>query len=244
LEHIGFGTERVEAEVQRLFPAARVARVDRDTIRQRGSLAGLLERFAKRQLDVLVGTQMIAKGHDFPQVTLVGVISADVGLGMADFRAAERTFQLLTQVAGRAGRGEQAGEAIIQTLFPTHYSIQFATSQDYTAFFEKEVQFRRAMRYPPLIAMVNVVVRGKTYDTAMDAAAALARRTSEASSGGFKILGPAPAPITRLRGEHRAQFFLKGTSRLSMRTALRQALAALPEVARRTSIDVDPLSVL
>lgn len=244
LEHVGFGTERVEAEIVKLFPDAHVGRVDRDTIRKRGSLASLLDRFGRREIDVLVGTQMIAKGHDFPQVTLVGVISADVGLGMADFRAAERTFQLLTQVAGRAGRGAQAGEAIVQTLFPTHYSIRFATSQNYTAFYEKEIEFRRAMRYPPLIGLVNVVVRGRTYDAAMDAAADLARRTSEHSAGGFVILGPAPAPLTRLRGEHRAQFFLKGTSRLAMRTALRKALASLPELARRTSVDVDPISVL
>ena len=244
LEHVGFGTERVEAEIHKLFPRARVGRVDRDTVRRRGSLASVLDRFAKRELDVLVGTQMIAKGHDFPQVTLVGVISADVGLGMADFRAAERTFQLLTQVAGRAGRGTQPGEAIIQTLFPTHYSIRLATSQNYPAFFDKELEFRRAMRYPPVVAMVNVVVRGKTYDAAMDAAADLARRTNERSAGGFVILGPAPAPLTRLRGEHRAQFFLKGTSRAAMRTALRQALTTLPELARRTSVDVDPLSVL
>ena len=124
LEQIGFGTERVEAEVRAQFPAARVARVDRDTIRRRGAIAALLARFAAREIDILVGTQMIAKGHDFPRVTLVGVISADVGLGLADFRAAERTFQLLTQVAGRAGRGEIPGEAIVQTLFPTHYSIR------------------------------------------------------------------------------------------------------------------------
>jgi primosomal protein N' (replication factor Y) len=244
LEHIGFGTERVEAEVQSLFPRARTGRVDRDTIRKRGTLAALLNRFAARDLDVLVGTQMIAKGHDFPQVTLVGVISADVGLGLADFRAAERTFQLLTQVAGRAGRGEQAGEAIIQTLFPSHYSIRLATSQDYGAFFARELDFRRTMRYPPVIAMVNVVVRGKSYDAAMEAAAQLARRTSERSAGGFVILGPAPAPLTRLRGEHRAQFFLKGTARASMRAALRDALSALPEIARRASVDVDPVSVL
>ena len=244
LEHIGFGTERVEAEIQSLFPDARIGRVDRDTIRKRGSLAGLLSRFARRELDVLVGTQMIAKGHDFPQVTLVGVISADVGLGLADFRAAERTFQLLTQVAGRAGRGEQAGEAVVQTLFPTHYSIRLATSQDYPAFFDKEIDFRQKMRYPPLIAMVNVVIRGKTYDAAMEGAADLVRRTSEHSAGGFVILGPAPAPLTKLRGEHRAQFFLKGTSRRAMRTALRSALAQLPEIARRASVDVDPLSVL
>ena len=141
LEHVGFGTERVEAEIIKHFPDARVGRVDRDTIRRRGSLTTLLGRFARRDLDVLVGTQMIAKGHDFPHVTLVGVISADVGLGMADFRAAERTFQLLTQVAGRAGRGEHAGEALIQTLFPGHYSIRLATSQDYVAFFDKEIEF-------------------------------------------------------------------------------------------------------
>jgi primosomal protein N' (replication factor Y) (superfamily II helicase) len=244
LEHVGFGTERVESELATLFPGARVGRIDRDTIRRRGTLADLLNRFAGQQLDVLVGTQMIAKGHDFPQVTLVGVISADVGLGLADFRAAERTFQLLTQVAGRAGRGVQAGEAIIQTLFPGHYSIRLATSQDYPAFFQREIEFRRALRYPPVVAMINVVVRGTNYDAAMDAAANLARRTSELSRGGFVILGPAPAPLVRLRGEHRAQFFLKGTARGAMRNALKQALATLPELARRVSIDVDPLSVL
>ncbi len=246
LEHVGFGTERVEAEILRLFPTARVGRVDRDTVRRRGSLANLLARFGRRELDVLVGTQMIAKGHDFPHVTLVGVISADVGLGLADFRAAERTFQLLTQVAGRAGRGEQAGEAIVQTLFPGHYSIRLATAQDYPAFYDKEIAFRQAMRYPPVIAMVNVVVRGPSHEAAMAAAAALARRTMQESpaEGGFVILGPAPAPLTRLRGEHRAQFFLKGASRAGMRRALGRALAAAPELARRATVDIDPISVL
>ena len=133
LEQAGFGTERVEQEVRRLWPAARVARLDRDAIRRKGALADLLTRFRSGDIDVLVGTQMIAKGHDFPRVTLVGVISADVGLGMADFRASERTFQLLTQVAGRAGRGEQVGEAVIQTLYPDHYSVQLACRQDYPA---------------------------------------------------------------------------------------------------------------
>jgi primosomal protein N' (replication factor Y) len=246
LERVGFGTERVEAEIRALFPEARLGRVDRDTIRRRGSLADLLNKFARRELDMLVGTQMIAKGHDFPQVTLVGVISADVGLGLADFRAAERTFQLLTQVAGRAGRGEQAGGAIIQTLFPGHYSIQLATRQDYVAFFAKEIEFRKAMRYPPLFAMINVVVRGPTYASAIEAAGILARRASEYSTadGRFAILGPAPAPLTRLRGEHRAQIFLKGTSRKVMRRALRDALASLPDIARKASVDVDPISVL
>src|ERR671920_1141574 len=137
----GFGTEKVEEHLHDLFPDARIGRIDRDSVRRKGALTSLLSRFAAGELDVLVGTQMIAKGHDFPRVTLVGVISADVGLGLADFRAAERTFQLLTQVAGRAGRGELTGEAIIQTLYPTHYSIRHARQQDYHAFFADELEF-------------------------------------------------------------------------------------------------------
>ena len=142
LEHVGFGTERVEAEVRTRFPAARIGRVDRDTVRRRGSLTAMLARFGRGELDVLVGTQMIAKGHDFPQVTLVGVVSADVGLGLADFRAAERTFQLITQVVGRAGRGERPGEAIVQTLFPEHYAVRCGSAQDYDAFAAKELYYR------------------------------------------------------------------------------------------------------
>ena len=243
LEQLGFGTERVEAEIRRYFPGVRVARLDRDTARKRGGSRALLERFACGQVDVLVGTQMIAKGHDFPRVTLVGVISADVGLALADFRAAERTFQLLTQVAGRAGRGEQPGQAIIQTLYPTHYSIQYACRQDYAPFFEEELRFRRGMRYPPLISLVNALVRAPSFEAAMNDAADLAARLRPASRA-FRVLGPAPAPLGRLRGEHRAQLFLKGTSRAAMREALRVALAARPELRRRVTIDVDPLSML
>ena len=250
LEQLGFGTERVEAEVRGLFPGARVARVDRDTIRRRGAIAGLLARFAAKELDVLVGTQMIAKGHDFPSVTLVGVISADVGLGLADFRAAERTFQLLTQVAGRAGRGQVAGEAVVQTLYPRHYSIRHACRQDYVAFFEEEMTFRRAMRYPPSVALINVVVKARTRQGAMDDASRIAdalrsplgRRSL--GEGGWTVLGPAPAPLVRLRGEHRAQIFVKGTQRHAMRRALLAVLDASPELKRRTIVDVDPMSVL
>jgi primosomal protein N' (replication factor Y) len=245
LEHTGFGTAKVEQHLRDRFPDARIGRVDRDSVRRKGALASLLSRFAAADLDVLVGTQMIAKGHDFPGVTLVGVISADVGLGLADFRAAERTFQLLTQVAGRAGRGERPGEAVIQTLYPEHYSVRLACSQDYVGFFEKEINFRRGMRYPPLVAMVNTVVRGRTFDDAMQTAAELVRRLDAgAPAGGFTILGPAPAPLARLRGEHRVQFFLKGTRRAEMRQALRSVLAEMPEVRRRVTVDVDPLNVL
>lgn len=246
LEQSGYGTERVEAEIAQLFPQARVARVDRDAIRRRGALDALLMKFRRHEIDILVGTQMVAKGHDFPRVTLVGVISADVGLGMADFRASERTFQLLTQVAGRAGRGETPGEAIVQTIYPDHYSIQLACQQDYPAFYEKELVFRQAMRYPPMVSLINAVVRAKTFTAAMDDASDLVARLrpSSGEGGAFRILGPAPAPLGRLRGEYRVQFLIKSRNRRQMRDALMAALAGRPELARRTMVDIDPLSVL
>ena len=243
LEQTGFGTERVEAELAALFPAARIARVDRDTIRRRGAITTLLQRFASGAIDVLVGTQMIAKGHDFPQVTLVGVISADVGLGLADFRAGERTFQLLTQVAGRAGRGTVAGEAIVQTIHPTHYSIRHACRQDYRAFYREEIDFRRSMRYPPAVSLVNAVVRAPALDTALADAREIVAALRPAGES-FRVLGPAPAPLSKIKGEHRAQFFMKGTHRGAMRKALLAALDHRPEIKRRTVIDVDPMSVL
>ncbi len=244
LEQLGFGTERVEEEVRALFPDARVGRVDRDTIRKRGAIGAILATFARKELDVLVGTQMIAKGHDFPSVTLVGVISADVGLGLADFRAAERTFQLLTQVAGRAGRGVLPGEAVVQTLYPTHYSIRHACRQDYAAFYQDEVTFRRAMRYPPAVAMINVIVKSRTRQGAMEDAGAIAQGMRLPGLDAWKVLGPAPAPLGRLKGEHRAQLFIKGRQRTAMRKALLTVLEARPELRRRTIVDVDPMSVL
>jgi len=249
LEQLGFGTERVEHEVRAWLPHARVARVDRDTVRRRGAITSLLAEFAAGELDVLVGTQMLAKGHDFPRVTLVGVISADVGLGLADFRAAERTFQLLTQVAGRSGRGERRGEALVQTLYPNHYSIRHACRQDYEAFYGDELRFRHSMRYPPSVALINVIVKARTRHGAMEDAGAianamragLARRTL---GEGGKVLGPAPAPLGRLKGEHRAQLFVKGTERNAMRRALLSVMNARPDLKRRTIIDVDPMTVI
>jgi primosomal protein N' (replication factor Y) len=246
LDQTGFGTERVEAEVQAACPGARVARLDRDAIRRKGALTTLLAKFRDGDIDVLVGTQMIAKGHDFPRVTLVGVVSADVGLGVADFRASERTFQLLTQVSGRAGRGEQPGEAVVQTLYPTHYSIQLACRQDYAAFYEQELRFRRAMGYPPFMSIVNVIVRGRTFTQAMDDAADVANKVREADArrDDLRVLGPAPAPLGKLRGEYRAQLLVKSTRRKPMREAVLRAVGERPELARRVTIDVDPLSVL
>jgi primosomal protein N' (replication factor Y) len=245
LERAGFGTEKVEEQLAEMFPDARIGRVDRDSVRRPGALASLLSRFAAGEIDILVGTQMIAKGHDFPRVTLVGVVSADVGLGLADFRAAERTFQLLTQVAGRAGRGERTGEAIVQTIYPGHYSIQLACRQDYRAFFERELTFRRGMRYPPLVALINIIVRGRSFEEAMQAAAEIVRCLEPlASAKGMIVLGPAPAPLGKLRGEHRVQCLLKGTRRAEMRQALEAALASMPQFRRRVTVDIDPLTVL
>lgn len=243
LEQIGIGTERVEAEIIDRFPGARVARLDRDTVRKRGAITALLSRFGAGEIDVLVGTQMIAKGHDFPRVTLVGVISADVGLGLADFRAAERTFQLLTQVAGRAGRGEIPGEAIVQTLYPNHYSVRHACRQDYAAFYQEEITFRRGMRYPPSVAMINAVVKARTREGAMHDAGEIVKALKVGGEP-YRVLGPAPAPLNRLKGEHRAQFFIKGIHRPTMREALQAVLSTRPEIRRRTIVDVDPVSVL
>jgi len=244
LEQLGFGTDRVLSDVEGLFPGVRAARVDRDTMQKRGALPKTLDRFRRGELDLLVGTQMIAKGHDFPRVTLVGVVSADLGLGLADFRAAERTFQLLTQVAGRAGRGDEAGEAIIQTVHPDHYSIKRAVAQDYDGFFAEELRFRQAMAYPPAVGLTSIVVRAGTYGQAMQDGADLASLLQREAKGAFALLGPAPAPLARLRGEYRVQLFLKTRHRTMTRAAVRTALAALPELGRRVTVDVDPVGML
>lgn len=248
LELMGYGTERVEREVMDRFPHARVARLDRDAVKRRGALPSILAEFRRGGLDILVGTQMIAKGHDFPRVTLVGVISADVGLGLADFRASERTFQLLTQVVGRAGRGELPGEALVQTVYPEHYSIRHACRQDFKAFFADEQRFRQAMKYPPTTALINGLVRGTSGTQAMERAQNLVRAVGRAAidDGRFVVLGPAPAPLARLKGEHRAQFFVKGrpAARVAMREAVKAALEQYPDLKRHTAVDIDPLTVL
>ncbi len=241
----GYGTEKVAEVVKAAFPGARVDRLDRDVLGRRGAVARVLAAFAAGETDVLVGTQMIAKGHDFPRVTVVGVVDADVGLGLPDFRAAERTLQLLTQVAGRAGRAEFPGEVILQTHLPDHYALRLAWAQDYETFFEREMLFRRTMGYPPTTALVNVVFRGATAGDAYDRADEIARRLRSVAGGRFRLLGPAAAPLARLRGEHRVQILLKG-NRSGMRTALRRALVERYGEVRwpGVSVDVDPASVM
>jgi primosomal protein N' (replication factor Y) len=241
----GFGTERVAEAVQATLPGARVDRLDRDRARRRGVLAETLAAFEKGEIDVLVGTQMIAKGHDFPRVTLVGVVDADVGLGMPDFRSAERTFQLLTQVAGRAGRGEAAGAVVLQSHMPDHYALGHACEQDYDSFFAREMEFRRTMGYPPVAALVNVIVRAEDAAKGATEADAIARALRAAAGGRYRVLGPAHAPLARLRNEHRFQVLLKG-HRPAMRDAVKAALVARygPQRWPGVAVDVDPLTVM
>jgi primosomal protein N' (replication factor Y) len=204
-----------------------------------------LQAFESGALDVLVGTQMIAKGHDFPRVTLVGVIDADVGLGLPDFRSAERTFQLLTQVAGRAGRGEVAGQVILQSHQPQHYALRLACEQDYEAFYAREMEFRRTMGYPPAGALIDVIFRSRGLEEGLDRARRLAARLRAASARRFRVLGPALAPLARIKREHRCQVVLKG-ARTPMRAALRQALAESDGARpwRGIAVDVDPVSLM
>ncbi len=206
----------------------------------------MLARFGRRELDVLVGTQMIAKGHDFPSVTLVGVVSADVGLGLPDFRAAERTFQLITQVVGRAGRGERAGEAIVQTLFPEHYAVRCGSAQDYDAFVAKELEYRTALRYPPMTAMVNVVVRG-AHRRGRRCAPPASWRARPAPPRRQLAWSCSARPRRRWPGcaaSTGRSSFSRAASAGRLREAMRAALAAHPALARRTAVDVDPVSML
>jgi primosomal protein N' (replication factor Y) (superfamily II helicase) len=246
LYFVGDGAERVEEYLREQLPAARIARLDRDTVRTKREYQQALGAFAKGEIDVLVGTQMVAKGHDFQRVTLVGVVAADMALGRPDFRAAERTFQLLTQVAGRAGRGELSGEVLVETYYPEHYAIQYARQQDYASFYEKEAQFRQMLHYPPFAALTSVLIRDRKIENAIKWSRALASYFEKFEDGGVKILGPAAAPLARLRQEYRFQFILKAKQRAAMSRVLSGALdycaeKEIPETA--VIVDVDPASL-
>jgi len=246
LHFIGTGSEKVEEELHRDFPTARIARMDRDTVSGKRHFETILHGFREGDFDILVGTQMIAKGHDIPNVTLVGIVSADIGLGLPDFRAAERTFQLLTQAAGRAGRGDLPGIVLIQTINPEHYAVRYASEQNYDGFFAKEIQFRKLMRYPPFAALANVLVRSQNQEEALAMSADLGRILDPAPEG-LKILGPAEAPVPKLKSEFRYQLLLKAASRKRLNETLRD----LQQFARDRKwnatalvIDVDPLTLL
>ena len=243
----GEGSEHLEERMRKEFPGARIARLDRDTARTKQQYQETLCAFAGGALDILVGTQMLAKGHDFQRVTLVGVVSADSSLSLPDFRAAERTFQLLTQVAGRAGRGELPGRVLIQTFYPEHYAIQDAVRQDYLSFYERELNFRRLMGYPPFSSLANVIVRDKNLENAIRWSRRLSEYFSPHDGKGVRVLGPASAPLARLKKEHRYQFLLKSPKRSQLTKLLSGALSfcdanAIPQTA--VLVDMDPLSLL
>ncbi|MBI4342482.1 MAG: primosomal protein N', partial [Candidatus Omnitrophica bacterium] len=259
LQFRGAGTERIESELHRLFPVASIARMDRDTTARRESHREVYEAVKSRQVSLLVGTQMIAKGLDFPHVTLVGVASADTALNLPDFRAGERTFDLLTQVAGRAGRGQQAGRVIIQTYCPGHYAIQAARSHDYRRFYEEEIRMRRRLRLPPFTHLIELTVLGGKAERVQAAAERLAERLRDiakecglpaaphgkrgaAAQADITLLGPAPHRIPRLRRTYRVCLLVKGRAVEPMTAMVRRVLQpgrkwdGLPVL-----VDVDPL---
>jgi len=246
LKELGEGTERIEDVIRETVPDARVERMDRDTVRGRGAHEKLLRRFDEGEIDILVGTQMIAKGHDFPRVTLVGVLSADQSLGLPDFRAGERVFQLLTQVAGRAGRGERPGTVLIQAFDPEHKLLAQVARQDYEAFFEDEVIYRRTLRYPPFSALVQLIVVDREALQARLWARALADALEREGQGKLIVGGPGPAPLERLQGRYRQQILVRCAGRRRLIGAVERALAAVEgQVPRRSiQVDVDPYSLL
>jgi primosomal protein N' (replication factor Y) len=237
---LGTGSEKLEELLHGMFPQARIARLDRDTVRSHEDFERALNALNEGELDLLVGTQMIAKGHDIHGVTLVGVVGADVALGLPDFRAAERTFQLLTQVAGRAGRGQTPGKVVLQTYFQDHYAVQYAARHDFIGFYEKELQFRSWMHYPPYSALANVLVRSDKLDDALQWSGTLGKWFDSTRHEGVRVLGPAPAPIMRLKRDYRYHFVLKSPSREKLNTTLRAMLAhAAQRKIPRTQVIVD-----
>jgi primosomal protein N' (replication factor Y) len=237
---LGTGSEKLEELLHGMFPQARIGRLDRDTVRGREDFERALNALDEGELDLLVGTQMIAKGHDIHGVTLVGVVGADMALGFPDFRAAERTFQLLTQVAGRAGRGQTPGKVVLQTYFPDHYAVRYAAQHDFTGFYEKELRFRSWMHYPPYSALANVLVRSNKLDEALRWSGTLGKWFEKTRHEGIRVLGPAAAPILRLKQDYRYHFVVKSASRGKLNALLRSMLAyAAEQKIPRTQVIVD-----
>jgi primosomal protein N' (replication factor Y) len=246
--YIGEGTEQLEEMLTQFFPALRVARIDRDTTARRKVFEKALADFSAGEIDTLVGTQMLAKGHDFPNVTLVGVVSVDTGLALPDFRSAERTFQLITQVAGRAGRGDRPGKVLIQTYHPYHYALRHACAQDYEGFYNEEINYRKNHSYPPFVALATLLVHGPDLGRVRTDSLELRKQLDLANDDRHcRILGPAPAPLARLKGEHRYQLLIKSRSRKHVREIADAALKAITDKGinlRSVNLEIDPVSIM
>jgi len=246
--YVGEGTEQIEEIIQQKFPALRIARLDRDTTSRRRTYEQAILRFGAGELDMLVGTQMIAKGHDFHNVTLVGVVSVDAGLAMPDFRAAERTFQLITQVAGRAGRGDRRGRVLVQTYHPEHYALRHACAQSYESFYEEEIRYRRNLSYPPFVSLAALLVHGADASRVHENAVGIKEALEEANEDrSCRVLGPAPAPLARLRGEHRFQLLVKSRSRPRLRAVLDLGLASAAARGcdlHSVNVEIDPVNLM
>jgi primosomal protein N' (replication factor Y) len=244
IKAFGIGTEKVEEEVLASFPGARVARMDRDTTSRKGAHSSILRSFREGEADILIGTQMVAKGLDFPNVTLVGVVSADTAINMPDFRAAERTFQLLTQVAGRSGRGREPGEVIIQTFSPDHFAVMCAMRQDYPDFYRQEIQFRQELGYPPFSRLANLIFADPVESRSRARAEALAAALAALVPESVEVIGPSPAPIARLKDQFRFHVALRGPTSVNLSEIVRAAVSSLDAANRRgLSIDMDPQSM-
>jgi primosomal protein N' (replication factor Y) len=251
VEYFGTGTQKVEREVRRIYPQARVARLDRDATGGRHAFRDILSRLARGEIDILIGTQMITKGHDFPRITLVGVVSADVALGLPDFRAAERTFQLLTQVAGRAGRGQVPGEVLVQTFAPEHYAIQRAQEHDYHGFYAEEIAYRKRLSYPPVVRLAALRFEARdpqAVEQFCQAFVALLRPYVRDAEG-VTLLGPAPAALAKLNNRYRWHLLLKASTARRLHDVIDQGLSALkqgaiPRRGVRLIVDVDPVNLL
>lgn len=247
VQFLGTGSEKLEDMLHSAFPSARIGRMDRDTVRGHADFERMLSRFQAGEIDLMVGTQMIAKGHDVHGVTLVGVVGADTALSLPDFRAAERTFQLLTQVAGRAGRGTSPGKVVLQTYFPDHYAVQFAAAHDFHGFAEKELRFRSWMHYPPFNTLANVLVRSDKLEEALHYSGVIGKWFEKTRKEGIRVMGPAAAPLVRLKRDYRYHFLLKSPSREKLNALLRAMVDyAVGQKVPRTSIivDVDAQSLL
>jgi len=246
--YVGEGTEQLEEMLRLLFPALRVARIDRDTTARRKVFEQTLMDFSAGRIDTLVGTQMLAKGHDFPNVTLVGVVSVDAGLALPDFRSAERTFQLITQVAGRAGRGDRPGRVLIQTYHPYHYALRHACAQDYETFYEEELRYRQNHSYPPFVALASLLVHGPDLGKVRNDSLELRKQLDLVNQERkCRVLGPAPAPLSRLKGEHRFQLLIKSRSRKDLREVADAAMRAVADSGvnlRSINLEIDPVSIM